>query len=311
MRRWLLTPAALAYAAAVERRIRRAEPVRVPARVVCVGGVSLGGAGKTPAVRALRAQLQAMGASAVTLSRGHGGRLAGPLRVDPAIHAWRDVGDEPLLHAQDGEAWIARDRVAGAKAAAAAGARLILLDDGFQNPTLAKDFSFLCIDAEAWFGNGAVFPAGPLRERVDAALARADALILTRTAAEPGPVHPAVSAAGRPILTARLTSASPPAGPLYAFAGLARPAKLLESLRATGAEVIDLAPFPDHHPYRPQELEALAEAAAAHGARLVTTEKDHARLNPAWRARVSSVPASLVFDDPPALDALLSRLAQP
>ena len=172
--RTLLTPVSWAYAWGAAQRQRTAVSRHAPVPVLCVGNLTLGGAGKTPVVRAIRAKL---GPGAHTLSRGYGGRLQGPLRVTPDMEA-REVGDEPLLHAADGPAWIARDRLAGALAAAQAGAHAIVMDDGHQNHALAKDVSIIVVDPVFGIGNGAVFPAGPLRERLADGLARADAVVM-------------------------------------------------------------------------------------------------------------------------------------
>jgi len=298
MLEWVLTPPSWIYGAAVARRQRRTG-LRLPIPVISVGAASMGGSGKTPAARAIRARLSGMGLQAALLSRGYGGQARGPLRVDPLRHTAREGGDEPLLHAADGPAWIARDRAAGAKAALAAGAQALVLDDAHQNPALRKDLSFLLLDGAEGLGNGRLFPAGPLRESLAAALARADAVILTREGAAP-------ACAGLPVLQARLEPLSPaPPGPLVAFAGIAFPERLLASLQAAGGDVRELVPFPDHHPYAASELNALHGLAERHDARLVTTEKDAARLPPAWRERVGVFRVALRFADETALDGLL------
>ncbi len=307
MLRALLTPLSWIYAWAAARRMRSAEPHLASAPVVCVGNFTVGGAGKTPIARALRARL---GPGAHVLSRGYGGRIAGPLRVSPDMHA-REVGDEPLLHAQDGPAWIARDRLAGARAAIAAGARAIIMDDGFQNPTLVKSLSLVVVDAGAGVGNGAVFPAGPLRERLADALARADAIVFLRNSAEaPAPAAPPwLEGYSRPVLHAHIAARGPaPEGPLVAFAGIARPDKFFDSLLGAGAELADAVPYDDHHPFNDSDLDWLARLAADRRARLVTTEKDAARLPPEFRARCAVFAVEARFDDDAALDALLAPI---
>lgn len=304
--RALLTPVSWLYAWATARRIRTTISRHAPVPVICVGNFTVGGAGKTPITRALRAKL---GPHAHTLSRGYGGSVEGPLRVTPDMSA-REVGDEPLLHAADGPAWIARDRFAGAQAAAQAGAHVIIMDDGFQNPSLAKDISIVAVDAEYGVGNGAVFPAGPLRERLSDGLARADAIILMHGAAAVDPDANAwLDGFNKPILHARLAAISaPPHGKLIAFAGLARPEKFFDTLESFGAELEEAVPFADHHPYTEDDLAYLAQLAEERGARLITTEKDAARLSPDWRARVAVLPVTAQFDDPAALDALLAPI---
>lgn len=303
--RAVLTPVSWAYAWAAQRR-QRTTPRHAPIPVVCVGNLTLGGAGKTPVARAVRA---ALGPNAHTMSRGYGGRIAGPLRVTPDMDA-REVGDEPLLHAADGPAWIARDRVAGALAAATAGAHALIMDDGFQNPELAKDLSIVVIDAEAGIGNGAVFPAGPLRERLADGLARADAIVLLRNAQDADTKRfPWLSSYARPILTAHIAPlAAPPSGPLLAFAGIARPQKFFDTLAALGAQLVETVPYDDHHVFLDTDLDWLSQMAEERGARLITTEKDFARLPGEWRARVAMLPVAARFDDEAALQALLAPI---
>jgi tetraacyldisaccharide 4'-kinase len=238
------------------------------------------------------------------LARGHGGRLRGPALVDRIAHGAADVGDEPLLHARDGATWIARDRLAGAQAAVAAGAQAILMDDGFQNPALAKDLSLLVVDARQGFGNGAVLPAGPLREPVAQALKRAQAIILM--GADSDGVDQRFGAL--PVLRAHIEAQGAPVGPLVAFAGIAQPQKFFDALAERGGEVLDAVPFDDHHPYKERDLDFLGKLAADHRARLVTTEKDHVRLPPDARSAILTLPVVARFADLSALDALLDPL---
>ena len=303
----LLTPVSWAYAAVAAHRQRTTVSRHAPAPVICIGNFTVGGAGKTPISRAIRAKL---GPHAHTLSRGYGGRATGPLRVTTDMEA-AEVGDEPLLHAIDGPAWVSRDRYAGALAAAQAGAHVIIMDDGFQNPSLAKDICIVAVDPAYGVGNGQVFPAGPLRERLVDGLARADAIVmLHNTWSANTPEHPAwLESFARPVLHAALSPAGEaPSGPLVAFAGLARPEKFFDTLEAVGADVADVVPYPDHHPYTEDDLTWLAQMAEERGARLITTEKDAARLAPAWRARVAVLPVAARFADEAALDALLAPI---
>lgn len=308
--RLLLTPLSWIWAAATARRIARGTPFDPGIPVVCVGNLTVGGTGKTPVVRELARRLDA-----AVLSRGYGGAEAGPLRVDPARHTAADVGDEPLMLARDLTVWIARDRAAGAKAATAAGARAIVMDDGHQNPSVRKTLSLVVVDGETrsdeWpFGDGRVFPAGPMREPLKTGLARADAAVVLLPGDLDAP-DPALLAqlAPTPVLVARLQPAAPPpAGPQVAFAGIGKPWKVERALQAAGCDLKDFVPFPDHHPYDAATLARLADRAEQYGSGLVTTEKDWARLPSAWRARVTPWPVRAVFADEAALEALLARL---
>lgn len=309
----LLRPVSWIYAAAARAKVARATPQTVlPA--VCVGNATAGGAGKTPVVRAIRTRLAARGVAAHTLSRGYGGRLKGPLRVDPAQHTAADVGDEPLLHARDGAAWIGADRVAAALAAKAAGAQALVLDDGFQNMGLAYALSLLVFDAAAGAGNGRVHPAGPLREPLEAALDRADGVIVMQAGAADTAVQPRLAAAlarfRGPVIGAWIApSAPPPPSSLFAFAGIGNPDKFFATLEAQGAQLAARRAFPDHHPYTERDMADLAIDAAAANARLITTEKDHVRIDRRWKPQVSVLPVTAHFADDAALDALLARIA--
>lgn len=306
----LLVPAAALYHLADRLNRARRRTERVPVPVICVGNLVAGGAGKTPVALALAERLRALGHRPHFLSRGHGGRLTGPLRVDPARHTAAEVGDEPLLLAAAAPAWIARHRPAGARAAAQAGATVIVMDDGFQNPTLARDLALVVVDGAVGFGNGRVLPAGPLREPVAAGLARADALVVIGADATGAARH---LPAGRPILGARLVADGPDlAGQrVLAFAGIGRPAKFFATCADLGADLVGTVAFADHHPYTTADLAPLLARAEAAGARPVTTAKDAVRLPPDVRARVTVVPVRLAWDAAAAVDALLTPLAPP
>lgn len=301
----LLAPAGWLYAAAGAWRARRARPLRLDVPVFCVGNLTAGGTGKTPVALALGAHLLARGRRPVFLSRGHGGRLVGPVRVDPAAHDAAAVGDEPLLLAAVAPTVIARDRAAGARAALALGADAVVMDDGLQNPSLAKTLRICVVDGETGFGNGRAIPAGPLRVDLARGLADTDLFVIM------GPAQPGLAArlaAHAPVLAASLHPDPDDAAVfrgrrVLAFAGIGRPAKFFATLAACGAELVGTAAFPDHHRYRAGELAALAARARAAGAVLATTAKDRVRLPPALRGAVAVLavtarfaPESALFD---------------
>ncbi len=302
----LLQPLAWTYALAAAARQGWTRPWQAPVPVICIGNLVAGGAGKTPVTLSLATRLGALGRRVHILSRGYGGSLAGPIAVDPTRHAADEVGDEPLLLAQAAPCWVARDRVAGAQAAVAAGAELLLLDDGLQNPRLAKHLSLLVVDGGYGFGNRRVLPAGPLRERLEPGIARADAAVLMgKDAAGIAPLL-----AAKPVLRARLEAlnAAEFAGrPVVAFAGIARPEKFFASLEAAGGRLVARHGFADHHRYGAGELARLRTEAAVAGALLVTTAKDRVRLPPAQRVGIGVLEVAVVWEDAAALDALLAR----
>ncbi|HTC19124.1 MAG TPA: tetraacyldisaccharide 4'-kinase [Stellaceae bacterium] len=303
----LLAPLAAVYDAAVAARFAHAKPVRAGVPVICVGNLTLGGAGKTPIAIALAKRLAARGIEFHFLSRGYGGRFRGPLLVDAARHDARDVGDEALLLARVAPCWVARDRPAGARAAVKSGAQAILMDDGLQNPSLAKDWSLLVLDGGYGLGNGRVLPAGPLREQAARGLARADAVVIMGE----DETGLAGLCAGKTVLSARLAPVDPAKfrdRAVVAFAGIGRPEKFFRSAEEAGARLVIRRAFADHHRYHASELHQLMLLARGTKAALLTTEKDWVRLPLAWRAQVDFLPVEVEWREPATLDTLLDSV---
>ncbi len=305
---WTLAPLGLCYHLAGQLRSALVTPWQAPVPVLCVGNLVAGGAGKTPVALSLLSLLADRGLKPAALSRGYGGAGAGPLQVDPEKHDAGAVGDEALLLAARAPTWVARDRIAGAKAAVADGADVLVMDDGFQNPSLHKDICLLVIDAAYGLGNGHLLPAGPLRERPADGFARADAVVLV--GADPIAAPLQRLAGDLPVLRARLVPQDHAlAGqPVFAFAGIGRPEKFFQTLRELGAKVVGTKAFADHQPYSAAELEALRQTARGKQARLVTTAKDAARLGKSLPADIDVLDVELAWDDPPALARLLKGL---
>jgi tetraacyldisaccharide 4'-kinase len=301
----LLAPVGAAWDIATRLRRAVARPYRAPVPVLCVGNLVAGGSGKTPIVLSLAGMFRASGIAVQIVTRGYDGDLAGPVRVDPARHDATAVGDEALLLAVSAPCWVARDRAAGIAAAAEAGAAIALLDDGFQNPSVAKDLSLVVVDSEYGFGNGRVMPAGPLREPIAPGLGRADAIVLIGDAPAPqelGSVsRPILRAALEPVNGARFAGAR-----LAAFAGIGRPEKFFAALRRLGANLIATQSFPDHHSFRADEIARLRETAERADARLVTTAKDCVRLPSAWREGIEVLEVEIRWRDAAMLQRLLS-----
>jgi tetraacyldisaccharide 4'-kinase len=302
----LLMPLAALYGAVAGRRLqRRGFDAGIP--VLCVGNYHVGGAGKTPAVLALAKMLRNLGETPVVLSRGYGGRLRGPIKVDPERHVAADVGDEPLMMARTIPVVVARDRIDGVALARSQGASVILMDDGFQNPVIAKDCSLIVIDGDRGIGNGGVFPAGPLRAPLRRQLIRTDGLIVVGDGRAADAVAAAVAAQGGPVLRAHLTpdpaSVARLAGRrVLAFAGIGDPARFFRTLRGSGIAVSAQRVFPDHHPFSKTEIDRLLAEARRDGLTLVTTEKDLARLRDGqgvltWARDIVPFAVTLGFED--------------
>jgi tetraacyldisaccharide 4'-kinase len=306
----LLDPVGRLYGLAGTFRRRFATQARASVPVICIGNLTVGGAGKTPTAIAIAKLLQDEGGRPHFLTRGYGGRECGPLRVRGETHSAAKVGDEPLLLARVAPTWVSADRAKGAARAAEAGATHIVMDDGLQNPYLAKDLTFLVIDGAVGFGNRRLLPAGPLRESVDQALSRIDAaIVIGADQTLLGELLPAdlltLAADLRPAPDAGVFDGQR----VLAFAGIGRPEKFFQTLEELGAKLVETRSFPDHHPYSAMEIGAILDQARQFDAAPVTTEKDHVRLPANLKKAVEKLAICVRFNDADLLRSLLRRLS--
>jgi tetraacyldisaccharide 4'-kinase len=302
----LLDPLGALYGAMADQRMGT-PGAKAGIPVICLGNLTIGGAGKTPAALAVGHLLLEMRERPFFLSRGYGGRLAGPVRVDPGFHRATEVGDEPLMLARLAPTIIARDRVAGAKTARKGGASVIVMDDGFQNPSLAKDASIVVVDGTRGIGNGRIVPAGPLRATLEFQLKQARAVVIVGPKDGVPRVVQAARRYGVAIYHARLdpdrnSLVALGGKKVLAFAGIGHPDKFFATLTEAGVTVAERTAFPDHHRYTAAQASALVARADAAGLVLMTTEKDHVRLagDPALAqlaARANTLPVRLVIEE--------------
>lgn len=309
----LLAPLGKIYAAATARRLRETQGYRPSIPTVCVGNINVGGTGKTPTAVALIQLLQSMGHHPAIVSRGYGGNLDGPILVDPTIHSATEVGDEPLLLAAFAPCIVAKDRAKGAKLAEELAIDVLLLDDGFQNPSILKDLSLVVVDAKLGFGNGQVLPAGPLREPLHVGLIRADMVIsIGNDAAQTHFTSTWGHAIGAPRVIGSLNVLQMGMDfdrlRCLAFAGIGHPEKFFNTLKSEGAEILKTVALADHQPLSDALMKRLEIEADAMGAQLVTTEKDAVRLPDSFRQKVLTLPVRLEFEDSGPLKVALAEI---
>ena len=287
-------------------KIARSVDIGVP--VICVGNIVAGGAGKTPTVMYL-GKLLSKRLKVAFLTRGYGGAFSGPIKVNPHKHTFQDVGDEALLLSKIAPTWVSQNRLDGGLAAKLDGAQIILMDDGFQNPTIGKTFSILVFDGPYGLGNNQLIPSGPLRETLGRGMSRADAVVIIgedlHDLQSKIPENiPLFSVTTSPIISKKLKVAKSVIG----FAGIGRPRKFLETLKTLNVEIQDFVPFPDHHKFRNSEIEDLIRRASETGAQLVTTTKDFVRLPPNTKNSIIAMDIELNWANQNQIKALLEQV---
>ncbi len=313
---WALSPAALAYGAVTGRRMVAKPTYAAIVPVICIGNFIAGGAGKTPTAIALAKVASAKGLKPGFLSRGYGGTVSGPHRVDRQKDTARMVGDEAMLLSAHGPSVVSADRVAGAKALEAAGVSLIIMDDGFQNPSLHKDFTLAVVDSTRSIGNGFVHPAGPLRAPLRTQLAKTSAVLVIGKSDGGVAVVRQAARMAKPVMTGLLQVPNPARWrgvKVLAYCGIGDPDRFFRSLEAVEADIVEKRVFPDHHPYSAADCDTLLQQAGALNVALATTEKDKVRLvgvgekHAALHEQSYALPVEIVFENPRRAEGIIEN----
>lgn len=314
-----LAPASWAYGAVARFRMESARPPQVMAPVLCIGNLTVGGSGKTPAVIAVGKAAAESGYKPGFLTRGYGGSITGPHRVDLDHDTALTVGDEPLLLARTAPTMVAGNRAAGAQRLADDGIDFIIMDDGFQSRSVHYDYALIALDARRGIGNGAVIPAGPLRAPMVDQMRHADALLRIGDGEAGASVIRAAARAAKPMMRADIV-ASPIRGlktkPLLAYSGIGDPDKFFDTLRGIGHWLTMTRAYGDHHFFTEADAEDLLLHADLESLELVTTEKDAVRLTHTegplgeLRQRTRVLPVELEFESPVALQSLIDEVAE-
>lgn len=313
---WLLWPISYLYNRGATLKMLSTASTKVDVPVLCIGNFVAGGGGKTPTALAFAKSLKARGFKPGFLSRGYGGRVNVPTLVDRKKFNALDVGDEPLLLAKMAKTVVSADRVAGAKLLIKNGCNFIIMDDGFQNPSLNKDFCLVVVDSRRGIGNGFTIPAGPLRADIQTQITKTDSVLIVGSDNGADEIIRKTARSGKPIYHSNLVMEKPEQWEnksLIAFAGIADPEKFFESLRKQGAKLELIRSFGDHHYFHKDEILEMLDRAKHLKAKLVTTAKDYVRflgmgeLHETFAKKLSVVHVELKFDDTNAIDVIIDK----
>lgn len=302
----VLSPIGKIYGALTQLRLKLHKSPKVEIPVICVGNITAGGTGKTPVSMSLAKMLISDIYHPFFVTRGYGGKLQNVL-VNHKKHSAKDVGDEPLLLASQAPVVVNANRYKGAKTAIKEGADLIIMDDGFQNPTLHKDLSFLVFDGHYGIGNGKIIPAGPLRETFADGIKRADALIILGK-----DKHNLAAKSGLPVFFGHLEATHTTIDNkknVVAFAGIGHPQKFYHTLKEQGFNVVKTIDFPDHHFYNCTELQNIVNEAEVLQAEIYTTGKDYVKIPNSFQSEIKLLEVAVVWDKPDELlDFIKTRI---
>ncbi len=307
-----MTPLSIIYKLGHKLNLSKAITNTAPIPVICVGNITAGGSGKTPSIIALHKLIEKhkIYNAPYFLSRGYGGSEKSPRRISVHDDA-NETGDEPLLLASHSNTIISARRYDGAMLAYNMGADIVLMDDGFQNQSLYKDLSFIVINGKTGLGNGKMIPAGPLRESVEDALKRANAVIII---GDDESDIKTIIPKNIPVFKAYIKPSNIDKidrdAPYIAFAGLAHPQKFHDTLLENNINIASFHEFSDHHKFSPKEIDRLIKEAKDNGSKLITTEKDYMRIPDKYREFIEYFPIELVWKNEADILQLLRGLSK-
>ena len=303
----LLTPLGRLYGLATNLRLKLVKPQKAEIPVICIGNITAGGTGKTPVSISIAKMLATDMYHPIFVTRGYGGKLQNVL-VNNKKHTAQDVGDEPLLLAEQAPVVVNADRYAGAKLALKEGADLVIMDDGFQNPGLYKNLSFLVFDGHFGIGNGKIIPAGPLRETFENGIKRADALIILGK-----DKHNLAERTKLPIFYGHTETAQTALNQenVVAFAGIGHPQKFYHTLSQQGFNVVETFDFPDHHYYTKDEIEKILQRAKELQAEVYTTSKDFVKIPAIYHKSINVLEIAVVWNKPEELLQFIKNKISP
>ena len=303
----LLTPLGRLYGLATNLRLKLVKPQKAEIPVICIGNITAGGTGKTPVSISIAKMLATDMYHPIFVTRGYGGKLQNVL-VNNKKHTAQDVGDEPLLLAEQAPVVVNADRYAGAKLALKEGADVVIMDDGFQNPGLYKNLSFLVFDGHFGIGNGKIIPAGPLRETFENGIKRADALIILGK-----DKHNLAERTKLPIFYGHTETAQTAINQenVVAFAGIGHPQKFYHTLSQQGFNVVETFDFPDHHYYTKDEIEKILQRAKELQAEVYTTSKDFVKIPAIYHKSINVLEIAVVWNKPDELLQFIKNKISP
>ncbi|MDR2724212.1 MAG: tetraacyldisaccharide 4'-kinase [Holosporaceae bacterium] len=297
----ILKPIAKIYSFISTRNYKKEYKYRSSkAKVIAVGGITVGGSGKTMVVRSICKILKAQNKKVAILSRGYGRSGKDTLLVDGKIHSYQNVGDEPFLLSSEVPVYVGEDRFESAMLAEASGYEFLILDDGITQKFLKPDIKLVVVDNEQRFGNGEMLPLGPNRLNFEKIKEDIDGIIILGR----GKKRNFINAYDIPVFYGEIHQdfSKIKKKKIIVFCGIGYPDKFFDSF--VNFETIEKIAFSDHYPFSSDDMEKLILKANNCHAQLVTTEKDFVRIPAKYRSAIIAVSAQIFWED--SIDTIIS-----